>query len=90
MGYYIEYDEEKAREMHKQINHCEQVLRRMIRLKPNEYHENGILKNLSVGDYIVRKDGRVTKIWGDDQPDLKAEDIERFATIQEINKHLSR
>lgn len=90
MGYHVEYDEAKANEMYRKISECEEVLRRMIKVKPNEYKENGILKDLSVGDYIVRKDGRVTKIWCDDDPSLKAEDIARFATIEEINNHLSR
>lgn len=90
MGYHVEYDEAKANEMYTKIAECEEVLRRMIKIKPNEYGEDGILQNLSVGDYIIRKDGRLIKIWDDDMPDLKAEDIERFATIKEINDHLIR
>lgn len=54
--------------------------------KPNEYDEDGFLKNMDVGDWIVTHGGEVRKIIHDDMNDLKAEDINRFATRKEVRE----
>lgn len=53
-------------------------------IKPNEYNDEGILQNLDIWDWIVTKNGVIRLITDDDMNDLKAEDIKRFATKEEI------
>lgn len=54
--------------------------------KKNKYDDEGHLMNMEVWDWIVTKDGTVRQITHDDMPDLKASQIARYATEEEIKK----
>ena len=54
-------------------------------MKPN-YFIDGILQDLEVWDWVITKEGKTVQINHDDMTDLNAEDIARFATLDEILK----
>lgn len=54
-------------------------------IKENKYDADGDLMDLDVGDYIVTKNANIRQITSDDMPDLKSEDIVRFAKEHEIS-----
>lgn len=53
------------------------------KIKEN-FYDDGILRNMDVGDWVVTTTGEVVRIEHDDMDDLLGENITRFATAYEI------
>jgi len=54
--------------------------------KVSIYNEEGYVDNLEVWDYVVTKKGKVLQITHDDMSNLTYQEIERHATLEEIEK----